>query len=124
MKSIEGWYETPAHGAKPSFRAPHDDAPQAALGVTPALAFGRATGHVGAGVGIGAQAHQQDGVQGAVELAVAAAVEPVAGHLPGGGGDGVGAGQGGKGCLGAEPAGMRPADQHLGGAERSHARDF
>src|SRR5512132_2741342 len=22
MKSIEGWYETPAHGAKPSFRAP------------------------------------------------------------------------------------------------------
>src|SRR6266498_201803 len=24
MKSIDGWYGTPAHGANPSFRAPHD----------------------------------------------------------------------------------------------------
>ena len=31
-----------------------DDASQAPLGVTSALAFGRAPGHIGAGVGIGA----------------------------------------------------------------------
>jgi hypothetical protein len=52
-----------------------DDAPQAAFGVAPALALGGAAGHVGARVGIGAQPHQQDGVQGAVELPVAAAVD-------------------------------------------------
>jgi hypothetical protein len=39
------------------------------------LPWARSAGHVGAGVGIGAQAHQQDGVQGAVELAVAGAVD-------------------------------------------------
>jgi len=52
-----------------------DDAAQAPLGVAPGLAFGGAAGQVGASVGIDAQAHQQDGVQGAVELAVAAAVD-------------------------------------------------
>jgi hypothetical protein len=68
-----------------------DDASQAPLGVASAFALGRSAGHVGAGVGIDAQAHQQDGVQRAVELPVTAPVEPVAGHLPGGGRDGVGA---------------------------------
>jgi uncharacterized membrane protein len=24
MKSIEGWYETPAHDTNPGFRAPHE----------------------------------------------------------------------------------------------------
>jgi hypothetical protein len=51
-----------------------DDAPEAPLGVAAALALGGAAGQVGAGVGIGAQPHQQDGAQGAVELAVTAAV--------------------------------------------------
>jgi hypothetical protein len=52
-----------------------EDAPEAPLGVAAALALGGAAGHVGAGVGIDPQAHQQDGVQRAVELAVAAAVD-------------------------------------------------
>jgi hypothetical protein len=43
-----------------------DDASQAPLGIAVALALGGAAGHVGTGVGIGAQTHQQDGVQGAV----------------------------------------------------------
>jgi hypothetical protein len=53
-----------------------DDAAEAPLGVAAALALGGAARHVGAGVGIGAQAYQQDGVQGAVALAVTAAVAP------------------------------------------------
>ena len=57
-------------------------APRAPLGVTPALALGGAARQVGAGVGVGAQAHQHDGVQRAVGLPVAAAVGPVAGRLP------------------------------------------
>jgi hypothetical protein len=83
-----------------------DDAPEAALGVAPALAFGGAAGQVGAGVGIGAQAHQQDGVQGAVELAVAASVDSLGrlGVSSGPGGlvdDAAWGGQagGGEGCL-------------------------
>src|SRR4029450_13299472 len=98
-----------------------DDAPQAPLGIAAALALGGAAGHVGAGVGGDAHGPQQDGVQAPFELAVPAAVEPVAGHLPRGGRDRVGAGQGGKGRLGAEASGMRPADQHLGGAEGTDA---
>jgi len=47
---------------------------------------------------------------------------PVAGHLPGGGGDRVDPGQGGEGGLGAEASGMRPADQHLGGAQAARRR--
>jgi hypothetical protein len=54
---------------------PGDDASEAPRGVAAALALGGAPGQVGAGVGVGAQAHQQDGVQGAVELPVAAAVD-------------------------------------------------
>jgi hypothetical protein len=46
-----------------------DDAPQAPLGVAAALALGGAAGQVGASVRIGAQAHQQDGVQRAVRAA-------------------------------------------------------
>jgi hypothetical protein len=38
------------------------------------LALGGAAGHVGAGVGIDAQAHQQDGAQRTAELPVAAAL--------------------------------------------------
>jgi hypothetical protein len=52
-----------------------DDAAQAPLGVASGLALSGAAGQVGASVGIDAQAHQQDGVQRAVELAVAAALD-------------------------------------------------
>ena len=76
-----------------------DDTPQAPFGVTAALTFGGAAGDVGAGVGVDPQAHQQDGVQRAVELPVATAVEPVAGHLPRGRGDRVGPGRRSKGGL-------------------------
>jgi hypothetical protein len=48
---------------------PGDDASEAPLGVAAALALGGAPGQVDAGVGIGAQAHQPDGVQGAVRAA-------------------------------------------------------
>ncbi len=52
-----------------------DDASQASFGVAAAVALGGAAGHVGAGVGVDAQTHQQDGVQRTVELPVAAAVD-------------------------------------------------
>jgi hypothetical protein len=52
-----------------------DDAAQTPLGVPAALALGGAPGNIGAGVGIGAEAYQQDGVQRPVELPVAAAVD-------------------------------------------------
>ena len=48
------------------------------------------------------------------------AQQPTGGHLPGGGRDRVGAGQGREGGLRAQPPGMRPADQHLGGADGPH----
>jgi hypothetical protein len=58
-------------------------------------------------------------------LAVAAAVEPVASHLPGGGGDRVGAGQGGKGGLAsAKRPGCDQPVQHLRGADGADAGDF
>ena len=47
-----------------------------------------------------------DVVQGAVEFAVAAAVEPVAHALAGGGGDRGGSGEAGEGGLVFEPAGV------------------
>jgi hypothetical protein len=52
------------------------------------LLLRRCGGHGGVGVGMGGRADRHDGGQGPVGLAVAAAVEPLADHLPGGGGDG------------------------------------
>jgi hypothetical protein len=54
---------------------PGDDASEASFGVAAALALDGAAGNIGAGVRIDPQAHQQDGVQRAVELPVAAAVD-------------------------------------------------
>jgi hypothetical protein len=51
---------------------------EAAFDVPVGLAFGSAAGGVAAGGGVEAQPGQGDVVQGAVELAVAVAVEPVA----------------------------------------------
>ena len=61
-----------------------DVAFEAALGFSGGFAFGGSFGDVGLGVGAVAAAGDGDGVQCAVELAVAAAVEAVAGVLPGG----------------------------------------
>ena len=56
-----------------------------------------------------------DDVQGAVEVAVAAAVEAVAGDPAGGGFHWADAGEGGEGGFGAEPAGW---DQARAGVRR------
>ena len=69
-----------------------------------ALAFGEAAGDVVAGCGVVLAAVQDDRVQGAVELAVAAAAEAVPVRLAAGGGDGCDAGEAGEGGFGAEPA--------------------
>ena len=61
-----------------------DVAFEAALGFSGGFAFGGSFGDVGLGVWAVAAAGDGDGVQRAVELAVAAAVEAVAGVLPGG----------------------------------------
>ena len=57
----------------------------AAQGLTPALAFRLLALEVGADVGMYARLRDRDPVQGAVELAVARAVEPVALSLTEGG---------------------------------------
>ena len=67
---------------------PRDRPFKAPANVTIAFPLGPAPGGVGAGVQIVAQPCEHDGVQGAVELAVAAAVAAMADHLPGGGGIG------------------------------------
>src|SRR5215211_5349962 len=97
---------------------------EAALDVSRALALGGPSGGVGVGLEVIAQADQRDGVQRLVELTVAATVQAMAGDLAGGGGDRASPGQGGKGGLGAEPAGMRPADQQLGGADGADAEQL
>src|SRR5215211_284404 len=63
-----------------------------------------------------------DRVQRAVELPVAAGVEPVAKDEAGGGGDRSGAGEAGKGGVAAEAAAVRPREQHLRGGDRADAR--
>jgi hypothetical protein len=55
-----------------------DDPFEASFGLARRLAFGESAGDVGAGCGIDAAAGQCDGVQGSVELTVAATVEAVA----------------------------------------------
>jgi hypothetical protein len=65
------------------------------------FAVGGASLDVVAGALVPAQAGHDDGVQGAVGLAVAAAVEAVALCPAGGCLDGVDAAQRGEGCLGA-----------------------
>jgi hypothetical protein len=54
---------------------------EAASDLSAGSAFGEASGGVGLGFGMAAEPGQGDGVQGPVELTVAAAVEPVAGGL-------------------------------------------
>ena len=72
-----------------------EDAADVAVG----FAFGAAAGEVGMGAGAAAHPGERDGVQGVVEVPVAAAVEAVADGFAAAGGDGVDAGEGGEGGL-------------------------
>src|SRR5512133_4352354 len=63
------------------------------------FSLGPSPGGVGAGFWIVAQSCQQNGVEGAVELPITRAVQPIPGHLPRGRRDGVDASQGGEGRL-------------------------
>jgi hypothetical protein len=70
---------------------------EAAVDVAVGFAFGGAAGDVGLGFGVvAASAGERDAVDGGVELAVAAAVQPVSGGLAGGGFQRADAGQGGE----------------------------
>ena len=71
-------------------------------GVAVAFAFGDAAGDVVLGGGVVVAAVEDDGVEGAVELAVAAAAESVSGRLAAGGGDRRDAGESGEGGFGAD----------------------
>ena len=64
---------------------------------------------------------EDDRVQRAVELAVAAAAEAVAGGLAAGSGDGCDAGEAGEARFGAGSAVVRLGDDQLGGDDRSDA---
>ena len=70
------------------------------------LAFSRASVDVVDRALVASPAGEHDRVQGAVELAVAAAVEAVADRLAGAAGDRSHAGEPGESRFGAEPAGM------------------
>src|SRR4051794_15308118 len=64
---------------------------------------------------------ERDDVECPVELAVAAAVEPVALLLAARGVDRAGAGERGEGCLASHPAGVAARDEQLGAANRPDA---
>jgi hypothetical protein len=68
----------------------------------PGLAFGVFAIQVSAGLGVSPGARERDDVQGAVELAVPAAVQSVALGVAAGGGD-----RGGAGVAGEVPVGLR-----------------
>ena len=60
-------------------------------------------------------------MQGPVELSVAAAVESVPDGVAAAGGDGGDAGEGGECGLAADPAGVGPGDEELGGGDHADA---
>src|SRR5215831_16049575 len=81
------------------------------------FALGAASFDVGQGLGVAPHPGHGDLVQGSVELTVTEAVEPVPVGAAGGHGNWRGAGQHGEGCLVADPPGVGPRQQDLGGAE-------
>jgi predicted component of type VI protein secretion system len=84
-----------------------------------ALAFSDATLDVGDRRRVRATSGDEDHVQCAVESAIAAAVEPVADRLAGGGGDRGAAGEPRERGFACDPAAVRPGDQDLRGGERT-----
>jgi hypothetical protein len=92
-----------------------------------AVCFAATLAVLDASVGVGdrrwvrASAGDEDHVQCAVELAVAAAVEAVADRLSGGGGDRCAAGEAGEGGFASDPAAVRPGEHDLRGRGRADA---
>src|SRR3954452_4690050 len=86
-----------------------------------ALAFGDAAGDVVACGWVVLAAVQDDGVQGAVELAVAAAAEAGADRLAARGWEWCDAGEAGEGGFGANAAWVGPGDDQLCGDDRADA---
>ena len=80
------------------------------------LAFADAAVEVGAGLGLVLGADDGDGVDGVVDLAVAAAVESVSDGLARGGRQRGGSVAAGEGCLVLEAGGV--AGEQLGGRDR------
>ena len=83
-----------------------DVAFQAAHDLGGAHAFGPAPSHIGPGLLVAGHAGQHDAVQSGVGLTVSSPVEPPAGDLAGGGGEGGDTAQVGPGAFGAEPVGV------------------
>src|SRR4051812_34224625 len=110
-----------AGGFEDAEQAAGEVALEAALDLAWGFALGEAPRGVGAGGGVVLEAGERDGMQRAVELAVAGAVESVADRLARGGGDGCRAGEHGKRAVVAQPAVVRPGAVELGGADRADA---
>src|SRR6202521_4055554 len=94
---------------------------EAASNVSSGLPFCGATSDVIACGLVVAAASEDDDVESRVELAVAAAIEPMTDGLSGGSGDRSDPGQGGKGGLIGQASGMRPSDQDLSCTEGADA---
>src|SRR4051812_42773913 len=94
---------------------------EAASDLAGGLALGGAPGDVGLGGGAAAHPDHGDGVDGAVERAVAAAVEPVAHGAAAAGLQRAGAGQRGERGVVAASTGVGEADDGLGGGDRADA---
>ena len=94
---------------------------EAADGFAGALAFGAFAGDVVAGLGVAARAGDGDAVDGGVDLAVAAAVEPVAVGVARADRDRRDAGGAGELGLAAEALGAGDLADELGGGQRPEA---
>ena len=101
--------------------APGEVALEAADGFAGALAFGSFALEVGAGLGVAAGAGDGDAVNGSVDLAVAATVEPVAVGAAGAGRNRRDAGGTGELGVAGEPAGAGDLADELGGGQRPEA---
>jgi hypothetical protein len=95
---------------------------EAADGFAVSLAFADASVDVVDRGRVGSAPGDEDVVEGAVQLAVAAAVEAVSDGLAGGGGDRCCARESGERRFGCEAARVRPAEHDLCGHERADAR--
>src|SRR5436190_16626943 len=108
-------------GGEGAVELARDVALKAAFDLAHGLAFSGAAGDIGLGGGAVAHSDGGDGVDRAVEGAVAAAVEAVAHGLSAAGRDGAGAGEGGERGVGAAAAGMGERHDGLGGGDGSDA---
>src|SRR5437870_5577278 len=90
--------------------------------VAAALAFADAAGEVVAGGGVVLAAVEDDRVQGAVELAVAAAAEPMSDRLAARGRQRGDAGETREAGFRADAVAVRPGDDQLRGDDRADAR--